>query len=311
MGLAQNLYLALRDRNSQVVLSRWREGRSMPLDEILTFEYLPEGRWSEKAFCGVVVDWLGSLPRASSVFDRLFASLAANEKLTPERLGEIVLGKSAPDELEKTWDLFLAQQTQIKRFWGSMPGEQLAALDGVRTVRPEDFGYVAEDGLPVELSLPELIERREEPWLRKLAVSLSLKAKGLGLGESEDFRAVANRYGAFFDGLLRRASPRKLEALLAEAEQGLAAYRALMAERDRYVSGVEKAAARFSVAPSVSNTVADMLRQLPRSELQRYVDHVESGVPAPAGLDTGAPPDRLMEHNEGTPDETQDDRGGD
>jgi hypothetical protein len=276
-GVAQNLYLALRDRNSQVALSRWREGKSLPLAAILEFEYLPEGRWSEKAFSGLAVDWLTSLPRAAGVFDRLLTRLAGGGKLTVEELSEVVLGREAAAELEKNWDLWLAQQTQVKRYGGSMPGDQIAAIEELRTVRPEDFGFVAEDGLPSELDLRQVIESRGEPWLQKLAVTLSLKAKALGLGEPEEYRAVADRYGAFFDGLAARASRRTLDRLLAEAERGLAEYRDLVTERRRYVTEVEKAVARFNVAPSVSNTVADMLRSIPRSELQRYVDEVERG----------------------------------
>lgn len=284
-GLAQNLYLVLRARNSRVVVRRWERGEALSAADILGLEYLPEGRWSEKAFAGVAFDWLASSPKPSAVFESLFSRLAAGEKITPDALADIMTGQNVNlGELEKGWDLWIAQQTQIRRYWGGFPEEKLGDLRALLTVRPEELGVTLE-GVPEVLTLAGLIDRREEPWVSGLAARLGLKIRALGLGETAEFRAVVERYGAFLDALVRegrrpllvralrgRPSPGRLVELLQEADRGLGEFQKVLAERRRYVTEAELAAA----GPSAdTNALRDIERMIPRSDLRGYVDEAE------------------------------------
>ena len=79
-GAAQNLYLALRTRNRQVVIRRWLRNEDLPFNQILDLDVLPAGRWGEKAFCGLAVDWFASQPNPAVVFENFFSCLAEGGK---------------------------------------------------------------------------------------------------------------------------------------------------------------------------------------------------------------------------------------
>lgn len=279
VGLAQNLYAALRARNSYVVVRRWERGDAVPLSEVAAFEYLPPGRWSEKAFCGLAVGLVLSQPRAPDLFTEMFARLARGEDLTAEALAEILFGEKDVRELEKQWDLWIARQTQVRRAWGGVSEERLEAVRALSTIDIAELGAAGE-GVPPGLSLRDLIERRNAPWMPKVALVLALRVRGLAVGEAPEFREVVEPYGEFFDALAASKPPprRRLEALLDRAESLRAEFEEDLAERTRYVSQVEREYAVYGIPASISNTVEAMERVIPRSELQEYVDTVERMV---------------------------------
>jgi len=291
VGFAQSMYLSLRARNSHVVLRRWQRDESVALTDIMVLEYLPEGRWAEKAFCGVAVDCLAEQPRAGEVFGAMMERRARGGKISADWLAEVVTGQPKARDLEKIWDLWIAQQSNVKRQLGGITEEDIAALRAQMTVRPEEFGIVAATNAPSEMDFAELVEYRGEPWMVSLAAVLSLKVKGLGLGASPEFRRVTNLYGEFLDGLAQHAaagwfsrlvrnvpSRRGLERLLASADEGLEVYRQELKAREEYVTDVERES-RGGWMASDTNEIARMDRTIPRSDLQRYVDEIEKQIP--------------------------------
>ena len=291
VGVAQSLYLSLRARDSQVVLKRWHREESLALADVLALEYMPSGRWAEKAFCGVAVDWLAGLPRSGDVFGAIMDRRARGEKVSADWLAERVAGRPEVRAAEKEWDLWIAQQSNVKRHLGGATEEDVVALRSLMSVRPEEFGIITATNAPSEMSLAELVKYRREPWMVSLAAVLSLKVKGLGIGASPEFREVVARYGKFLDGLAGHAagggfsrlvrnvpSGRGLELLLESADDGLETYRREVRARGEYVTDVEREG-RPGWAGTDTNEIARMDRVIPRSDLQRYVDDIEKRAP--------------------------------
>ncbi len=284
VGVAQNAYLALRSRNSQVVVQRWRAGDAMVFADILNLEYLPPGRWGEKAFSGVAVDWLASQPKPGAVFDALFSTLAEGQRIAPEQIAGLVTGSQSLRDLEKGWDLWIAQQTLVRRNWGGVSPEQIAALKQALIVQPAVLGVDTGRGVPAAMRPIDLIESCDQRWMAPLAVKEAFTIRSLGIGEAQEFRDVAERYGLFFDALARRSSAwfarlrfskSKLRSLLDQADRALDEFQQLVGRREQYVSDAEGHSTALSVPASVSNTVSAMERFIPRSELQKYVDGIE------------------------------------
>ena len=277
-GLSQQLFPELRARNSRVVLRYWTQGDSLPLAELLNFEVLPEGRWSEKAFCGLAFEWLASQPRPGELFGGMFARLANGEPVTPEWLAQALIGKSSARDMEKAWDLWLAEQTQVKRAGAELYTEQIDALRRLLDVRPEELGVKTGEKVPPVLKLSDLIRLRKQPWIPDLAVRLSLKVKGLGIAEPAEFRELTERYGAFLDTLSGcgpggflfgwfKPSEATLRTKLQAADKEFNRLRRRTAD-----GGIEWASGLSATGAALTNPEASIERFIPRSELQRLVE---------------------------------------
>lgn len=290
IGVAQNLYLALRTRNSQVVIRRWLRDESLSFSEILGFDYLPAGRWGEKAFCGLAVDWMASHPNPAAAFGSFFSSLAAGGPITTNLVSSLLIGQDSGRELEKGWDLWIASQTQVKQYWGGVSAERLESLRHLLAAPPDEMGIPAGEGVPSTLTMKQLVKYRDAPWMSLYATRLNLHIRGLGIGEAKEFRDVLDLYGKYLATLARprkglgrfslfRASPAKLKGMLAVADGGLADLESSGEQKTHYVGGLEAAVSDGIVVPaSVSNTIADMERFIPADELKRYADGVKGGA---------------------------------
>lgn len=264
VGAAQNLYQSLRSRNRQIAVRTWADGEGLSFAEVLGLEILPPGRWGQKAVCGAVVDCIAESDDAAAVFDGLFARLARGERITPAWMSKALAGRDSPKELEKAWDLWLARQTQVKPYGGRGPADAVAALQGVLAVDPLQYGFTGDDGLPDVMTPADLIEFRKERWVPKLAAGLSLRVKGLGLGESPGFRRVVNKYGDFFDALVRRGG--WLGRLTGRGESRVELL-VLLKLADGALADFQNARAAGSSA--LSGVVADMDRFMTREELEQ------------------------------------------
>jgi hypothetical protein len=288
-GVAQNLYLALRTRNSQVVIRRWLKSEGLPFNEILNLEYLPAGRWGEKAFCGLAVDWIASSPDPAVAFGSLFSCLAGGGTITTNVIGNLLIGQDSGRELEKHWDLWIASQTQVKQYWGGISAERLDSLRHLLAAPPDEMGIPAGEAVPTSLTIKKLVKFRDAPWMPLYATRLNLHIRGLGIGEAKEFRDVLELYGKYLGALARprkglgrlsifRASPAKLNGMLAAADKGLADLESSRGQRTHYVAGLEAAVSDGIVVPaSVSNTIAGMERFIPPAELKRYTVGMKEG----------------------------------
>lgn len=289
-GVAQNLYLALRTRNSQVVIRRWIRNQGLPFNEILDLEYLPAGRWGEKAFCGLAVDWVVSRGDPAAAFGALFSCLARGDGITTNHMSELLVGQDSGRELEKNWDLWIASQTRVKQYWGGVSAERMESLKHLLAAPPDEMGIPAGKDIPAALTINNLVTYRDASWMPIYATRLSLHIRGLGIGEAKEFRDVLELYGAYLAALARprkglgrlswfRASPAKLNSMLAAADKGLGDLELSPGQGTHYVGGVEASVSDGIVVPaSVSNTIADMERSIPPAELKHHADIMKEGV---------------------------------
>ena len=276
-GVAQNLYLALRTRNNQIVIRHWLKNEGLLFNEILALESLPAGRWGEKAFCGLAVDWVASRPEPAAAFGSVFSCLARGDKITTNVMSELLVGQDSGRELEKSWDLWIASQTRVKQYWGGVSPERLESLKHLLAAPPDEMGSPSGKGGPSSLTLKTLVKYRDAPWMPLYATRLNLHIRSLGIGEAKEFRDVLELFGTYLDALGRprkgfgrfslfRASPATLNRMLAAADKGLADLESSREQRSHYVAGIEAAVSDGIVVPaSVSNTIAGMERFIPRS----------------------------------------------
>ena len=276
-GVAQNLYLALRTRNDQVAIRRWLKNEALPFSEILKLDDLPSGRWGEKAACGMAVDWIASSPEPAVIFGNIFSSLATGDKITTNLMSRWLVGQDSGRELEKNWDLRIASQTRVKQYWGGVSADRMASLNHFLSAPPDEMGIPAAEDVPFSLTMATLIEYREARWMPMYATRLNLHLRGLGIGEAKEFRDVLDLYGVYLDSLAQpktgwhrfswfRASPAKLNRMLATAEKALSSLEAVQGGTTQYVAGVEAVVNDGIVVPaSVSNTIADMERSISRA----------------------------------------------
>ena len=94
------------------------------------------------------------------------------------------------------------------------------------------MGIPAGEGVPASLTIKELVEYRDAPWVPLYAARLNLHIRSLGIGEAKEFRDVLELYGKYLDVLARprrglgrlslfRASPATLNGMLAAADKEL------------------------------------------------------------------------------------------
>ena len=288
VGIAQHLYPSLRSRNIRAVLDRWRENEALPVRNVFQQEYLPDGRWIEKAVCALAVDWLTAWEQPDPFFEAVFNRLAENEPLTSEWFMQSGLVPAHREiELEKSWDLWIARQQLLGQDLRSLSFKSLADLKTALVIRPADYGVFSNE-VPSVVSPERLIRLRDQPWVPRLATRVSLKIKSIGIGQSGDGQAVFHQFGRFFDRLAEQTAPRKglkrligppavsvreLESLLANAEKALADLERTIAMQETYLGRIEQR----------DNGPAEELDHMtPHSEEERYLDEIERKQGNPA-----------------------------
>jgi hypothetical protein len=287
-GLAQNLFPALRARNGDAVLKLWNQGEGFSLEEVLEWEYLPEGRWSEKSFSAMAVEWLSSPAAKNPFWEPAFQRLADAKPLSPEWVSSTLLGLNSWRDAEKGWDLWIAHQSEIKRAWGNVTDAQINALRELFTIRPDQLGVSTEQDVPQALSMKDLIRYRDEPWCGALIARLKLKVNSLGIAQAVEYQEVVRLYARFLSDLVayrkrgfwyrvfhRSPSERQLQVELDEADAALGRLEKAVHERASYVDQVENTFSSGAAASVEESFGADLERSFSRSLMQKYVDDVE------------------------------------
>ncbi len=287
-GVAQNLYTSFRARNRQVVLKREEAGQVMPFSGIVDFERLPQGRWVEKAYCGMAFNWIRNSLRAREIIDGILLRRARGERISAEWLGQQMVEGDGSRTLESAWETWIAQQAQVQQTWGERQQAKVAELQELLVAQPAQLGVSVPEEVPEALGLAELIEYRKAKWMSALAYNLRLKIKSVSLGAAPEFRAVTELYGDYCNMLVRRErrglskwfgsgvpSRKKLQMALEKAEQGFADYKENLKKRDQRLLKMDPDSRIPGASSFSTNVIFDMYRSIPRSDLQRYVDEIE------------------------------------
>ena len=209
VGVAQAIQPGLRDRNTRYVVGQWEAGNSHRVAEITGWTGLPAGRVTQKAYCGLLVEWLQTPLRERVGWSNLLRRMARGDSLHADWVRDDVLGLTDAREVEKSWDLHLALATQVNREWGAMTFEQVADLKRVLT------RYTAQDGgmgyaPTTALYLDDLVLMREEEWVRQVAAGMLGDLSQFAVGQAPRIREVTENYQQFF---LALQSPKSMDPM--------------------------------------------------------------------------------------------------
>ncbi len=199
-GLAQVCDAGWRARSRSWVAKDWREGRTMPLAEVVKLGSLPSGQWREKAYAGMAVEFL--LPAGDAVsWQAAFDALGRRETLSPRWL-KAHCGALAGKNPEEEWRAWLARAAAAGdaaaagRQDRSLAQESL--LMDVLRVRPRDAGPDVPDGVPEEVFAGELATWRGQEWCTRLAGRLRIRVQELAPGSPPALREALAGYAAYF-----------------------------------------------------------------------------------------------------------------
>jgi len=218
VGVAQNLYPELKERNFREVRALEANGGYQPATATFNDIYLPPGRWPEKARAGLVVAWLAERLTPAELLARL-AELAAQDKSLDAAAIVHVTGLSDARTLNMEWDIWMSRQ-EHKMIPGVL---SLDVTDVLRILelRPEDVGLVYPEPLPNDrLSSEILIRNLDKTWAQEASRSFAWKLRQEAVGKSPELLAGINRFVDFFDSIaLSRKSAGELEKQWAEAQE--------------------------------------------------------------------------------------------
>jgi hypothetical protein len=289
VGVAQCLYPELRQRNTRLVTDRWVEGATADLPELLSVEFLPPGRWIEKAQAGLAVEWMTRGMDASNGMTPLWQELARTSRVDMKWLAEEWMGLLSKREMYKAWDLWLASQQRVV----TASEEELSRFKRLRAmmvVRPEDYA-VAGPGVPASMTMAHMIKMRAQPWMPSLAERLNMNIQSVSLGQGGDLQVVTAAYGRFLDALKRaggkgrgllgsRTDASSLAKMLSEADRLLVQVETSWSDRTRYLDDV---ASGLATAPGESAGASAPWESLGDESLDRirsYLDQMEGRQPA-------------------------------
>lgn len=268
VGVAQNLFLEARQRNAETVNTLWKAGRVHSIREITGWEFMPDGRWDDKAEAGVFLDFLLPPNVASKRSALLLAQLETEGSIGTDFLVRHIFFSGSLTGAEKLRDLWMAQQqgghVRISRASGDRSAEFIAMLE----VRPGDYGIPESDKIPLVADMRDLARRGGEKWAQQVAAMLSVKMQTMAFGQPVEFQRVLAAYVGFLDAVSggkrgvfgNRASASALNKLLAQAEGALIQFQAAQKQRDAFM---DAAAAQPAPVPDAIRKYLDDLERRP------------------------------------------------
>jgi hypothetical protein len=287
VGVAQQLFPALRERNRLVCVKQWQENRLKPVPEVLSMRFAVDGRTTLKCSCGMFLAWLHALSGADRTFDEMFTAWSTHQSVDQQWLVNHMPGLVSGKNVAKQWNLWIARASELRSEWA---GDIYAVVDQLKSklnVRPKlmNVGY-PDDGMD-SVSPRELLDLYDQAWFVSVIRKSSYAVNFQGMGQPEELREIIAQYQEFLETLkslnayhqkrstngLRRARSRA-ERQLDEANLALAKYENKLKNWKLYVDLADKSIAAESPVPEeppVPSEVADRLS----TAKQRYVDFIE------------------------------------
>jgi hypothetical protein len=249
VGLAQNLYPASRARNVQVMAEQRKAEQAITVETLLTKEYLPAGRWPEKAAAGLFFSWLRA---QQDTVNLLVARVADGQPITFGTLENLLADRFIFTGLEREWTNWLIAQQRVERRLGEVTEKHVDSLRMLLIVDEQETGRDDEvEGPPVH-SLEDLIRVRDESWVPRFVAHRRYLVQQLGSGRSESYRKAV----AMLDEYLQ-------EVGLREGGMGTKeSYRPRQTPENLKIFYAE-------VVQSIENVESDKLRQ------KRFLDEVD------------------------------------
>lgn len=301
-GLARVLDPALRARNREWIARDWREGRAMPLADIVKLSRLPSGQWREKAYAAAAVEFL--LPSgAAAAWQELFDALGNREPVNARWFRAHAPALSGSEESpEASWRAWLARtaaaaDTSTDRRDRSLAQEAL--LMDILSCRPRETDPAVPADIPDEVYARDLAAWRGQPWCTRLAARLLVRVQELAPTAPDAFRETLAAYASYFAQLGTPPAPKKhwwqrsgddvptaaprppddaawalaLNQLWQRAERLHRGFLENTLARKQYIDTWD---ARSRPLPSDDSSLTDAPASPPRTPLQLYLDRFDS-----------------------------------
>ncbi len=199
VGVAQNLYPELRERNHREVRAREAEGHQQPVSTIVEQIYMAPGRWPEKSRAGLVVAWLADALTPVQLITETAVRRANDGKLDADVIAQLL---ALPDtrSVNMAWDVWMARQD--KRLIPGVMSSDHSGVSRVLELRPEMFGLITPTPLPEgRLTADMLIAGRSYDWVHRYSRAVSWRLRQEVVGKTPELVARINPFITFFDAL--------------------------------------------------------------------------------------------------------------
>ena len=246
VGMAQGLREDLRQRNLDYVLMHWADPDVPSATDVLAMNTLSAGRSTQKAYCGVFLDWLEAAGGGANVWPYLFQRFADDESVDGEWVAKQILQQDSARAVNPSWDLWLANKTGVRKQQqlGELGFAEVAALKGMLDIQLMDYGLLPVADLPERFAPRGLIEYKNESWARTIALQLLGKLQEARLGQAPELVAVIDQYAAFFAGFnigeRGSMSATQLSKRLDDAERSMTLLEKSVALKTHYFNNVER-----------------------------------------------------------------------
>lgn len=225
-GAAQNVDVAFKARNSELVLEQWTSGRLLSPVYRLAHDADAEGDNGRdpalyRAVSGLWVQWLLSLPRPEQVSRGLLERLARGHRLSQAWLVSVLPDCDTVSAADELWDRWMLKQRRMVYQPGRCTPQVLNRFRAELLLYPGRFGIPLDVGGRGPIALRDLVGMRSASWMSAFARGRCAGLTVAALGRGDELGDVAAAYCRFFEALARRVRKERLLDLLRVAEQQL------------------------------------------------------------------------------------------
>jgi len=246
VGVAQNIYPELSDRNYKVIRKNEMNGMYKPASDIFSFTHAAPGRWPEKAHAGLVMSWMAERVGPQKLMDATANQLARREVVDEGFILMLMDFKSRRD-MNVAWDLWMARQD--RRITPGMISSDTDSIIRVLEMRSSDFGLV-HPNLPPGGRVPPgvLIKARYEPWAKEFCRTVLWRLHQESIGKTPEVRKHVASFANFYDEIIKaqertsgkkktkNISTRSLEKIWRKASREWTAFLEMEADRQAYLN---------------------------------------------------------------------------
>ena len=237
VGMAQSIYDPVKIRNGRVISDLILEGPLPSLDQVLRWNYLPQGRWAEKAVSAFLVKWLWEFPARDLRFDAMLSALAAGEPADVEMIAGFLPGFAEEKEARKAWEAWAERHRTRVVMPGTLSLASFAEARKLHVIPPSTVGVPT--NVVKNLVLEDLIVKRKDDWVKPVAEMRANQFSLMSVARGSEFKGVMEQYRTYLLGLSGRHSDEVLEMMLKQAHERLAVLEALTRKRQGYLDGIE------------------------------------------------------------------------
>lgn len=199
IGVAQNIYPELKDRNYKNIRKNEDDGTYKPASDVFSFTYASPGRWPEKSHAGLVMAWIAEQMPPAELLEAT-ADRMARREAADEDYFITLLGFQGRREMNIAWDLWMARQE--RRMMPGVLSSETEAINRLLEMRADDFGLV-HHGLPPGGRVPAalLVDDRDEAWARELARTVAWRLHQESIGKIPEIRKLIEPFIAFLENI--------------------------------------------------------------------------------------------------------------